>query len=82
MWVLGMAVKGVPPPFVDVKLHPITSTLTVRVLDAELEPLLLSKAAQFNLPGAWVSRLDRLDPERRQVQHMGDSVGLYLNPCT
>ncbi|GAB4820286.1 hypothetical protein N2152v2_007332 [Parachlorella kessleri] len=41
--------------------------LRVRVLDAELEPLLLSKAAQFGLPSEWVLRLVKLDPERRQV---------------
>lgn len=29
--------------------------------------MLLSKAAQFNLPTEWVSRLDQQDPERRQV---------------
>ena len=46
---------GFPPP-------------PVSVLDAELEPLLLSKAAQFGLPPDWVSRLDRLDGERRQVR--------------
>ena len=38
-----------------------------RVLDAELEPLLLSKAAQYHLPPEWVSRLAEMDPERRQV---------------
>ncbi|KAI3430723.1 hypothetical protein D9Q98_005309 [Chlorella vulgaris] len=39
----------------------------VATLDAELEPLLLSKAAQFGLPSEWVSRLVALDGERRQV---------------
>ena len=39
-----------------------------RVLDAELEPLMLSKAAQYKLPAEWVSRLARVDPERRQVR--------------
>lgn len=38
-----------------------------RTLDAELEPVLLSKAAQFNLPADWITRLDQQDPERRQV---------------
>lgn len=38
-----------------------------RVLDAELEAVLLSKAAQLGLPADWVSLLDELDPERRQV---------------
>lgn len=38
-----------------------------RTLDAELEPVLLSKATHFGLPAEWVSRLDKLDPERRQV---------------
>jgi hypothetical protein len=37
------------------------------VLDAELEAVLLSKAAQLGLPAEWVSLLDDLDPERRQV---------------
>ncbi|GFH09071.1 PDZ domain-containing protein, partial [Haematococcus lacustris] len=43
----------------------------VWTLDAELEPLLLSKAAQFGLPASWVSRLDRRDPERRQKELWG-----------
>ncbi|GFH30343.1 PDZ domain-containing protein, partial [Haematococcus lacustris] len=43
-------------------------------LDAELEPLLLSKAAQFGLPASWVSRLDRRDPERRQVLRVRGTV--------
>lgn len=38
-----------------------------RVLDAELEAVLLSKAAQLGLPSEWVSLLDDLDPERRQT---------------
>lgn len=37
------------------------------MLDAELEAVLLSKAAQLGLPAEWVSLLDDLDPERRQV---------------
>lgn len=44
------------------------------VLDSELEAVLLSKAAQFGLPGDWVSRLDRLDPERRQVLRVRSCV--------
>ena len=44
----------------------------MRVLNAELEPLILSKAAQFGLPPAWVSRLAKADPERRQV---GAAIG-------
>lgn len=39
-----------------------------RTLDAELEAVLLSKATHFGLPADWVSRLDKLDPERRQVR--------------
>lgn len=37
------------------------------MLNAELMPLLLSKAAHLGLPGAWISRLSQVDPERRQV---------------
>jgi hypothetical protein len=57
---------------------------TRRTLDAELEPLLLSKAAQFNLPQEWVSQLDKLDPERRQVGGRGGvmrNLAGYLNPA-
>lgn len=43
--------------------------IIVGTLDAELEPLVLSKAAQHGLPAAWVDRLAKLDPERRQVIH-------------
>ncbi len=47
---------------------------TRSVLDAELEAVLLSKAAQFGLPAEWVSRLDLLDPERRQVLRVRSCV--------
>ena len=47
---------------------------TIRTLDAELEAVLLSKAAQFGLPPEWVSRLDALDPERRQVLRVRGTV--------
>ena len=43
------------------------SAITVATLDAELEPLILSKAAQHGLAPAWITRLARLDPRRRQV---------------
>ena len=42
-------------------------SIRVGTLDAELEPLILSKAAQHGLDPAWVTRLARLDPQRRQV---------------
>lgn len=35
---------------------------------------MLSKAAQLGLPPGWVSRLDRLDPERRQVLRVRSCV--------
>lgn len=41
--------------------------ILVGTLEAELEPLVLSKAAQYGLPVVWVNRLAKLDPERRQV---------------
>ena len=44
-----------------------TCQLTVGTLDAELEPLILSKAAQHGLAPSWVARLARFDPHRRQV---------------
>lgn len=40
---------------------------SVSVLDVELEPVLLSKAAMLGLPEPWVARLARLDAQRRQV---------------
>ena len=43
----------------------------------ELEPVLLSKAAQLGLPAQWVARLARLDNQRRQVSTLFS--GLY---CT
>lgn len=46
----------------------------VRVLDAELEAVMLSKAAQFGLPADWVSILDKLDAERRQVLRVRSCV--------
>ena len=49
----------------------------VRVLDMELEPVLLSKAAKLGLPEAWVARLTRLDPQRRQVPHLSLSCASF-----
>ncbi len=43
------------------------SQIRVGTLDAELEPLVLSKAAQHGLAPSWITRLARLDPHRRQV---------------
>ena len=42
-------------------------SIRVGTLDAELEPLILSKAAQHGLDPSWVTRLAKLDPQRRQV---------------
>lgn len=41
---------------------------SVSLLDMELEPVLLSKAAQLGLPAQWVARLSHLDNQRRQVR--------------
>jgi hypothetical protein len=41
---------------------------TVRMLDVELEPVLLSKAASFGLPERWTHALNVYDPVRRQVR--------------
>jgi len=47
---------------------PIVPSLSVPVLDAELEPLPLVKAAAHGLPRAWVARLAAADADdRRQV---------------
>ena len=48
---------------------------SVSLLDMELEPVLLSKAAQLGLPAQWVARLARLDNQRRQVST------LFSAPC-
>lgn len=42
-------------------------SIRVGTLDAELEPLILSKAAQHGLDPSWVTLLAKLDPQRRQV---------------
>eukprot|EP00897_Mesotaenium_endlicherianum_P001308 jgi/Mesen1/1204/ME000128S00177 len=39
----------------------------VRVLEAEVQPLLLSKARAFGLSDAWIQKLAARDPVRRQV---------------
>lgn len=44
------------------------------VLDAELEPQSLSRAAQFGLPSEWVTALVNFDPERRQVLRVRSCV--------
>lgn len=41
--------------------------IRVGTLDAELEPLVLSKAAQHGLPPSWVTCLAKLDPHQPQV---------------
>jgi hypothetical protein len=43
-------------------------------MDAELEAVLLPKAAQLGLPSDWVSLLDDLDPERRQALRVRSTV--------
>ena len=53
---------------------PCDSQLLVPTLDAELELLILSKAAQHGLPAAWVQRLANFDPERRQVASISMSA--------
>jgi S1-C subfamily serine protease len=53
---------------------PVGHPPSVRVLNAELEPLLLSKAAQFGLPSEWISQLMALDKERRQVLRVRSTV--------
>ncbi|KAK9843749.1 hypothetical protein WJX81_004878 [Elliptochloris bilobata] len=58
---------GAADPNTGAPVNPNPAPLRVAVLGAELEPLLLSRAAQHGLPREWVSRLTRLDPLRRQV---------------
>ena len=48
--------------------------MRVGTLDAELEPLLLSKAAQHGLDPSWVTRLARLDPHRPQVPMLARQI--------
>ena len=50
------------------------AALAVAVLDAELEAMTMSKAASYGLPEAWVARLTRFDPVRRQARTMPRSV--------
>ncbi|GMH38408.1 hypothetical protein BSKO_06292 [Bryopsis sp. KO-2023] len=47
--------------------NPMTPPPDVWVLNAELQPLLLSKAAHLGLPSRWITRLAEIDPNRRQV---------------
>ena len=47
---------------------------SVSLLNLELEPVLLSKAAQLGLPAQWVARLSRLDNQRRQVSALFPGV--------
>ena len=63
----SMAPAAGPGETLTPTINPNPAPLRVAVLGAELEPLLLSRAAQHGLPRAWVSRLARLDPLRRQV---------------
>ena len=51
-----------------VRPHAAPAALAVAVLDAELEVLTMSKAASYGLPEAWVARLTRFDPVRRQAR--------------
>ena len=55
---------------------------SVSLLDIELEPVLLSKAAQLGLPAQWVARLSRLDNQRRQVSALSIVAGsMVFCPC-
>ena len=60
-WVERLAAQGAGEP-------DLAAGLGVRLLDVELEPVLLSKAAHLGLPPAWVARMARLDHQRRQVR--------------
>ena len=66
--VLASAAPAAGPGALAPAVSPKSAPLRVAVLGAELQPLLLSRAAQHGLPRAWVSRLARLDPLRRQVR--------------
>ena len=64
------------------------SQMQVGTLDAELEPLLLSKAAQHGLNPSWVTRLATLDPQRPQVisimtaiAHSSSARCVYVLSC-
>jgi hypothetical protein len=71
---MGAPFRSAFPLFTRSLARPAPQTRPPRTLDAELEAVLLSKAAQFGLPGEWVSRLDALDPERRQVLRVRSCV--------
>jgi len=79
----GSLVSSIPPSISascisdttrNVSSMPVGFPPFVRVLNAELEPLLLSKAAQFGLPSEWISCLMALDKERRQVLRVRSTV--------
>ncbi len=77
-WTAGLA-TAVFQPWVDALISRLDEDgvglpPSIRVLNAELEPLLLSKAAQFGLPSEWISRLMDLDKERRQALRVRSTV--------
>ena len=63
-WVQRLAERLLLPGGVQ---EPILAAMSVGLLDVELEPVLLSRAAHLGLPAAWVARMAKLDNQRRQV---------------
>jgi hypothetical protein len=68
-WVKKLASVEVScvPAALPGKQEQVLEAPRVSVLDVELEPVLLNKAAMLGLPDPWVARLARLDGQRRQV---------------
>lgn len=80
-----------PAPVTSTKCTWVTNTMycsglhlctaQVAVLDAELEAVPLAKALQYGLPREWVTRLEALDRERRQVGFFPLRFSLLLLTC-
>ena len=66
-WVQRLVAGRMPPAQQQQQQEPVLAAMDVSLLDVELEPVLLSRAAHLGLPAAWVARMAKLDNRRRQV---------------
>jgi hypothetical protein len=69
-WVARLAAQRAPAalPGGAQQREPVLAAMDVSLLDVELEPVLLSRAAHLGLPAPWVARMAKLDNQRRQVR--------------
>jgi S1-C subfamily serine protease len=67
--------KGVPIDLVEEMLEIVRSGAGVRSIEAEFSQMPLSAARNFGLSDQWAARMEKADPERRQLLSVVRTVG-------